>query len=57
MKELSRIFFHSKPALGSEEERAVLEVIRSGHIAQASKVEDCEKLLVDYNGTKHKKLY
>ncbi len=52
MKESNKIFFHSKPTLGSEEERAVLEVIRSGQIAQGPKVAEFEKLLAEYIGRK-----
>lgn len=43
----------SRPLLGKEEERAVLEVLRSGKLAQGEKVEEFEEKFADYCGTKY----
>ena len=47
-----KIISHSRPTLGTEEEMAVLEVIRSGEIAQGRKVVEFEKLVANYIGKK-----
>lgn len=43
----------SKPLLGKEEENSVLEVLRSGKLAQGEKVEEFERDFADYIGVKH----
>ncbi len=43
----------AKPILGKEEEEAVLEVLRSGHIAQGPKVKEFEEKFAEYCGVKH----
>ena len=43
----------SKPLLGKEEENLVLEVLRSGKLAQGEKVEEFEKEFAKYIGVKH----
>lgn len=54
MKEMNdKIYPHSKPTLGKEEEEAVIEVIRSGQIAQGPKVEEFERMLSEYIGKKY----
>ncbi len=46
------IIQHSRPTIGQEEELAVLEVLRSGNIAQGKKVEEFENKLANYIGRK-----
>jgi len=43
-----KIILHSKPTLGREEEKAVIEVIRSKHIAQGKKVAQFENMMAIY---------
>jgi perosamine synthetase len=43
----------SIPSLGSEEERAVTEVLRSGYLVQGKKVAAFEGVVADYLGVKH----
>lgn len=43
----------SKPILGKEEEKAVLEVLRSGSLAQGVQVEEFEKKFAKYIGVKY----
>ena len=43
----------SKPIIGEEEERLVIEVLKSGHLAQGQKVEEFEKKFADYIGVKY----
>ncbi len=43
----------SKPILGREEERAVLEVLRSGKLSQGQKVEEFEKKFAKFIGSKY----
>lgn len=43
----------SKPLIGEEEKRAVLEVLSSGNLAQGKKVEEFEKSFASYIGTEH----
>jgi dTDP-4-amino-4,6-dideoxygalactose transaminase len=42
-----------KPYLSEDEEAAVIGVLRSGWLMQGSQVNDFEKLIADYVGTKH----
>ena len=44
---------HSKPTLGAEEESAIIEVIRSGQIAQGEKVSKFEHMMADYVGRRY----
>lgn len=48
-----KIIPHSKPTLGKEEEEAVIEVIRSGQIAQGEKVYQFERMIGGYIGRKY----
>jgi perosamine synthetase len=43
----------TKPFIGEEEERAVLEVLRSGWLVQGPKVAEFERIVADYVGAKH----
>ncbi|HEX7456426.1 MAG TPA: DegT/DnrJ/EryC1/StrS family aminotransferase [Candidatus Nanoarchaeia archaeon] len=43
----------AKPMLGKEEEKAVLEVLRSGNLAQGAKVAEFEEAFAKYCGTKY----
>jgi perosamine synthetase len=43
----------TKPFIGEEEERAVLDVLRSGWLVQGPKVAEFERIVADYVGTKH----
>lgn len=43
----------SAPAFGAEEEEAVLEVLRSGHLAQGPKVAEFEALCAEMAGSRH----
>ena len=43
----------SKPLLGAEEEKLVLEVLRSGNLVQGEKVEEFEKEFAKYVGVRH----
>jgi len=43
----------AKPQLGKEEEKAVLEILRSGRLAQGEKVEEFEKAFARYCGAKY----
>jgi len=43
----------ASPHLGQEEERAVIEVLRSGRLAQGPKVEELEKQFARFCGTKY----
>ncbi len=43
----------SKPLIGPEEEKAVLEVLKSGMIAQGPKVKEFEEKFAAYCGSKH----
>jgi dTDP-4-amino-4,6-dideoxygalactose transaminase len=43
----------SKPSIGLEEEQAVLEVLRSGILAQGARVKDLENVFAQYIGVKH----
>ncbi len=43
----------TKPFLGEEEERAVVEVLRSGWVVQGPKVAEFERTVADYVGAKH----
>ncbi len=43
----------SKPQIGEEEEKAVLEVLRSGKLAQGEKVEQFEEAFARFCGTKY----
>lgn len=43
----------AKPILGKEEEKAVLDVLHSGNLAQGKKVEEFEKDFAKYCGVKH----
>jgi len=48
-----KVIYHSKPTIGMEEEEAVLEVIRSGLLAQGPKVLEFENLVASYIGKKY----
>jgi len=48
-----KIISHSKPTLGKEEERAIIELIRSSHIAQGEKVTQFESMMANYIGKKY----
>ncbi|MBI2654846.1 DegT/DnrJ/EryC1/StrS family aminotransferase [Candidatus Woesearchaeota archaeon] len=43
----------SKPLLGEEEEKLVLEVLRSGNLVQGEKVEEFEREFAKYAGARH----
>lgn len=43
----------TKPYTSEEEERAVIEVLRSGWLMQGEKVAEFERMLADYVGVKH----
>lgn len=43
---------HSRPTIGDEEIQAVINVMRSGHIAQGAKVREFEEALADFLGVK-----
>ena len=43
-----KIISHSKPTLGKEEEKAIVEVIRSNYIAQGKKVNQFENMMTKY---------
>jgi perosamine synthetase len=43
----------SKPIIGEEEENAVLQVMKSGMIAQGPKVKEFEERFAEYTGTKY----
>src|SRR3990170_3917091 len=43
----------AKPLLGKEEEKAVIEVLRSGKLAQGEKVAEFEESFARYCGTKY----
>lgn len=43
----------AKPQIGKEEEKAVLEILRSGKLAQGEKVEEFEKAFARYCGAKY----
>ena len=43
----------SKPFIGDEEKKAVLEVLDSGMLAQGPKVAELESNFADYVGTEH----
>src|SRR4030042_3774150 len=43
----------SRPLVGKEEEKAVLEVVRSGNLAQGKKVKQFEEAFARYCGTKY----
>ena len=43
----------SRPIIGIEEEQAVIDVLRSGQIAQGRKVEELERIFAAYCGTAH----
>ena len=43
----------AKPLVGAEEEKAVLEVLRSGHLAEGSRVKAFEEAFAGYSGTRH----
>ncbi|MEX0616491.1 MAG: DegT/DnrJ/EryC1/StrS family aminotransferase [Candidatus Woykebacteria bacterium] len=43
----------AKPLLGKEEEKAVIEVLRSGKLAQGEKVAEFEGAFAKYSGTKY----
>ena len=43
----------AKPLTGKEEEKAVLEVLRSGKLAQGEKVEEFENAFARYSGSKY----
>ncbi|OGY27280.1 MAG: aminotransferase DegT [Candidatus Woykebacteria bacterium RBG_19FT_COMBO_43_10] len=42
----------AKPTIGKEEEKAVIKIIRSGKLVQGEKVEEFEKKIASYCGTK-----
>ena len=44
---------HSRPTLGTEEIKAVSEVIASGHIAEGAIVKEFEQNFADYLNVKH----
>lgn len=46
------IITHSKPTLGSEEARALAEVVESGHLAQGPRVEEFERGVAAFVGTR-----
>lgn len=48
-----KVIPHSKPTLGKEEEEAVIEVIRSGQIAQGKRVAQFESMMADYVGRRY----
>jgi perosamine synthetase len=48
-----KIISHSKPTLGKEEERAIIEPIRNSHIAQGEKVAQFEDMMANYIGEKY----
>jgi len=48
-----KIISHSRPTLGEEEEKAVIEVIRSDHIAQGEKVAQFESMMASCTGEKY----
>ena len=43
----------TKPCFGEEEERAILEVLRSGWIVQGPRVAEFEQVVAQYTGAKH----
>lgn len=43
----------TKPNIGEEEERAVLEVLRSGWLVQGAKVAEFERRIAEYCGARH----
>jgi len=48
-----KVIYHSKPTIGTEEEEAVLKVIRSGQLAQGPEVLEFERLVASYIGKKY----
>jgi len=48
-----KVIYHSKPTIGTEEEEAVLKVIKSGQLAQGPKVLEFENLVASYIGKKY----
>src|SRR5262245_41767567 len=43
----------TEPLFGEEEERAVVEVLRSGWVVQGPKVEEFERIIAEYVGARH----
>jgi dTDP-4-amino-4,6-dideoxygalactose transaminase len=43
----------SRPMIGSDEEKAVLEVLRSGALAQGTRVKEFEEVFASYTGTRY----
>src|SRR5919109_239683 len=43
----------TKPLFGEEEERAVVEVLRSGWVVQGPKVAEFERIIAEYVGARH----
>lgn len=53
MRVLEDVVPLTKPQIGEAEERAVLEVLRSGWLVQGSKVAEFERRIAEYCGAKH----
>lgn len=48
-----KMIYMAKPLIGEEEEQAVLDVLRSGMLAQGPRVAEFEQAFADYVGAKH----
>ena len=53
MRVLEDVVPLTKPSLGEEEERAVIEVLRSGWLVQGAKVAEFERRIAEYCGATH----